>query len=77
MILSGVTQTEDMEKEKGIGRYIPYIMAIGALLASYKLLGVSRWMGDLETRELEETYDYIIGNMCVLCCLSIRMLKNI
>ena len=52
------------KKEAGVGRHIPYIMAMGAVLAAYKMLNVSKYIsGDPSAKELLEIYDYIIGKL--------------
>lgn len=43
------------------GRYIPTLMAVGSVLAAYRLLGVADWFKELIKNELQPVYDYVIG----------------
>jgi len=42
-------------------RHIPTLMAIGALLAAYRLLGVGDMFKELIKKDLQPAYDYVIG----------------
>ena len=42
-------------------RHIPTLMAIGAVLAAYRLLGVSDVFKELIKKDLQPAYDYVIG----------------
>lgn len=44
-----------------VAKQIPWFIGIGALLAAYKLLGGAELFEELTRRELQESYDYIIG----------------
>ena len=43
-----------------VAKYIPALMALGAVLAAFKLFG-SDLISGLTKKELDEEYDYIIG----------------
>jgi len=42
-------------------RHIPTLMAIGAVLAAYRLLGVGDVFKELIKKDLQPAYDYVIG----------------
>jgi len=45
-----------------VARYIPSIIVIGVALAAYRLLGVDEMFEELiKTKNLQESYDYIVG----------------
>ena len=44
-----------------VGRYIPTVLALGALLAAYKICGVEKFISGITAKSLEDSYDYIIG----------------
>ena len=44
-----------------IGQYGPAIVAIGAVLAAYKLIGYCEMLDGITAKSLEEKYDYVIG----------------
>ena len=45
-----------------VARYIPTLMAIGAVLAAYRLLGVGDVFKELIKKDLQPVYDYVIGS---------------
>ena len=44
-----------------VARYIPTFMAIGAVLAGYRLLGVGDLFKEFIKKDLQPAYDYVIG----------------
>ena len=54
------------EKSGMLGKYIPGLLALGAVLASYKLLGGPELIEGLSHKELVDEYDYIIGEYIIL-----------
>jgi len=49
-------------------RHIPTLMAIGAILAAYRLLGVGDMFKELIKKDLQPAYDYVIGwSLYYLC----------
>jgi len=44
-----------------VARHIPTLMAIGAVLAAYRLLGVGDVFKELIKKELQPAYDVVIG----------------
>ena len=60
-----------------VAKQIPWIIGLGAVLAAYKLLGGSELLDEWNRKELQDSYDYIIGGYivvvvceCVLECTS-------
>ena len=49
-----------------IGRYIPHFIAIGAILAAYKIFNVEEIIYNLTVPETQEQYDFIIGKYCTV-----------
>ena len=45
-----------------VAKYIPALMAVGAMLAAFKIFG-SDLISGLTMKELQEEYDYIIGEV--------------
>ena len=43
------------------GRYVPTLVAVGVILAAYKLMGVGDLFKVLTKKEIQPVYDYIIG----------------
>jgi len=54
-----------------VARYIPTLMAIGAILAAYRLLGVSELFQEFIKKDLQPSYDYIIGKYPVVIYIYI------
>ena len=50
-----------------IGQYVPTIVAIGAILATYKLISFCEVLDNITAKALEDKYDYIIGRWRHLC----------
>jgi len=48
-------------------RHIPTLMAIGAVLAAYRLLGVGDVFKELIKKDLQPAYDYVIGIIRYTC----------
>ena len=48
-----------------VARYIPTLMAIGAVLAGYRILSTKNIMEAFGPHQLMEQYDYIIG-ACIM-----------
>ena len=44
-----------------VGRYIPILMGLGAILVAYRFVGIDRILEGLRDKQLEDSYDYIIG----------------
>jgi len=49
-------------------RHIPTLMAIGAVLAAYRLLGVGDVFKELIKKDLQPAYDYVIGLFTSAAC---------
>lgn len=73
-----------------VARYIPTFMAIGAVLAGYRLLGVGDFFKEFIKKDLQPAYDYVIGRSpfvsrfrpvllvmgCVAMCCPGRLYEN-
>jgi len=57
-----------------VARHIPTLMAIGAVLAAYRLLGVGDLFKEFIKKDLQPAYDYVIGWSLyyLVICLSSR-----
>lgn len=44
-----------------IGQYLPTIVAVGAILATYKLISFCEVIDNITAKPLEDKYDYVIG----------------
>ena len=52
-----------------VARHIPTFMAIGAVLAAYRLLGVGDVFKEFIKKDLQPAYDYVIGwSIYLLSC---------
>ena len=63
-----------MKDEKAphtVGKLIPAVLAVGAALASWKLLGGAELLDELAKKELQDEYDYVIGQYDVRCDVSV------
>jgi len=54
-----------------VARHIPTLMAIGAVLAAYRLLGVGDVFKELIKKDLQPAYDYVIGLPLTLSYIEI------
>jgi choline dehydrogenase len=43
-----------------VGRYIPTLMVLGAVLAAYRIVGIERIIAGMTAKQLADSYDYII-----------------
>jgi len=56
-------------------RHIPTLMAIGAVLAAYRLLGVGDLFKELIKKDLQPAYDYVIGwlSLYYICVTALHL----
>ena len=52
-----------------VARYIPQLMAIGAVLAAYRIFTQVDFISAFAPQELRESYDYIVGKSSFICPL--------
>ena len=67
-----------MKDEKAphtVGKLIPAVLAVGAALASWKLLGGAELLDELAKKELQDEYDYVIGKYAS-CDVSVMSVGN-
>ncbi len=50
-----------------VARYIPALMALGAVLAAYKIFDLDEWFQEFAKKEIQESYDYIVGRLLERC----------
>ena len=50
-----------------VARYIPQLLAVGAVLAAYRIFSQNNLINAFVPQVLEESYDYIVGEWRPVC----------